>query len=186
MIKNYIFISLLLLMQAGTASAVCVASGPDGELGVETCGESQIFLTIPALARVSLLSDFSLGVFDYETPPQFSDDFCIWYNTEQFAMTVNSANSTGDGSFALLGTSTTERIPYQLTWYDQTASSGAELNLSNQENILQDQLALPQQPTDSGCALENVSMNITVPLENLEGKPEDSYSDTLTVTVSVN
>ena len=65
------------------------------------------------------------------------------------------------------------------TWYDQTGTSGTQLDLTNLEDVPQDQLALPQRPTDSGCAVDNVSINITVPLENLEGKPEDSYSDTI-------
>lgn len=185
MIKIYRFIALILLTQSGLASAVCVATGSDRELAAESCAESQILFAIPALARVSLLDDFSLGEFDYETAPQSTDDFCIWYNTEQFSMTVNSANSTGNSTFNLLGTNTTERIPYQLTWYDRTATSGNELNLTSLENVPQNQLALPERPTDSGCAVDNVSINITVPLENLEGKPEDSYSDVLTVTVSV-
>ena len=185
MIKISCLTALILLTQSGLASAVCVATGSDGELAAESCAESQIFLSIPALARVALLGDFTLGEFDYETAPQATDDFCIWYNSERFSMIISSANGARDNTFSLLGTNTTERIPYRLTWYDQTGTSGTQLDLTNLEDVPQDQLALPQRPTDSGCAVDNVSINITVPLENLEGKPEDSYSDTLTVTVSV-
>lgn len=185
MINRYRSIVLTLMLQSGLVSAVCVPAGGDGELAFESCSESEISLSIPSLARVALLDQFTLGVFDYETPPQATDDFCIWYNTEQFSMTVNSANSNGENTFALLGSNTTERIPYQLTWYDRTGAVGEQIDLSNQENLPQDQLVLFQRPTDAGCTTDNTSINITVPLENLEGKPEDSYSDTLTVTVSV-
>ena len=180
-----IFLIVAVVLFSSRGNALCTATGSDGLPGGESCALSEINLAIPALARVSLLRPFSLGEFDYETPPQTSDDFCIWYNTEEFSMTVNSSNSVGDGSFSLLGSNTTERIPYEVTWFDSTAGSGTPLNLSSLENIPQDQLSLPQRPDDSGCAVNNVSIGITVPLQNLEGKPEDSYGDTLTVTVSV-
>ena len=182
MISRYALLAVLILFSPFSL-AVC----PDGEniLGIESCALSDISLSIPALARVSQLQEFTLGEFDYETPPQAINDFCIWYNTEQFAMTINSANRTGDNTFGLIGSNTAERIPYQVTWYDQAGSSGNELILTALENIPQQQLSLPQRPADSNCSTNNVSLNITVPLQNLEDKPEDSYSDTLTVTVSV-
>lgn len=184
MIYKYIFFTVLMLKSAG-AFAVCVANDGDGDLGDESCAEALLTLSVPALARVNQLQEFELGVFDYETEPQDSNDFCIWYNTEQFSLTVNSANSVGDNTFALLGTGTAERIPYEVSWYDQTGSAGNELNLSSLENVPQQQLSLPNAPVNSDCEDNNTSINIRVPLQNLEDKPEDSYSDTLTVTVSV-
>ena len=184
MIYRYIVVTIFALQSAYSA-AVCIPTGGDGVLADESCAESDITLSIPALARVNQLQEFTLGQFDYETAPQAVNDFCVWYNTEQFAMTVNSANRTGDNTFGLLGSNTNERIPYQVTWYDQTGNAGNELILTDQENIPQQQLVLPQRPIDSGCTTNNVSINVTVPLQNLEDKPEDSYSDTLTVTVSV-
>ena len=176
---------VLFLMMDSAAYAACVATGRDGELADESCAESQLQLSVPALARVSLLDAFTLGEFDFETPPQTSDDFCIWYNSETFSMTVSSANSSGGGQFVMLGSNTTEQIPYEVTWFDRTGNSGSELNLSNLENIPQNQLSLPEQPVSSDCSVDNVSIQILVPLDNLQGKPEDSYSDTLTVTVAV-
>lgn len=182
MIYRYLLLTVMTFF-APFALAVC----PDGEnrLGAESCVESDVTLSIPALARVNQLQEFTLGEFDYETAPQAINDFCIWYNTEQFAMTINSANRTGDNTFGLVGSDTAERIPYEVVWYDQAGSAGNELILTSLEDIPQQQLSLPQRPTDSNCSTNNVSLNITVPLQNLEDKPEDSYSDTLTVTVSV-
>lgn len=184
MIYKYIFLTLLMLKSADSF-AICIADDGDGDLGDESCAESRVVLSVPALARVNQLQQFNLGVFDYETTPEDSNDFCIWYNTEQFSLTVNSANSVGDSSFALLGTNSAVRIPYEVIWYNQTSGSGTELNLSALENIPQQQLSLPDQPVNSNCEENNTSLNVRVPLQNLENQPEDSYSDTLTVTVSV-
>ena len=176
---------LFTLLGLNSVSALALCQGPENELSGESCATSDVTLSIPALARINELEAFELGVFDYETAPQDTNDFCIWYNTEQFALTVTSENTVGDNTFSLLGSNTTERIPYQVTWFDQTGGSGNELILTDQEDVPQQQLALPQQPADSGCTTRNVSINVTVPLQNLEDKPEDSYSDTLTVTVSI-
>ncbi|AMO58467.1 hypothetical protein GZ77_18875 [Endozoicomonas montiporae] len=184
MIYRYL-IFILLALQSAYSAAVCIPNGGDGVLDIESCAEADITLSIPALARVNQLQEFSLGEFDYVTVPQSLNDFCIWYNTEEFSLTVNSANSTGDSSFGLLGTSSAARIPYEVVWYDQTGGSGTELNLTSLEDVPQQQLRLPSQPVNSDCEDNNTSINVRVPLQNLENQPEDSYSDTLTVTVSV-
>ena len=184
MIKKYLLGGMVLLIHSGIVNAACVATGPDGELADESCAETQVSMSIPTLARVAALDPFNFGAFDYENPPTASDDFCIWYNAENFSMTVNSANSVGN-TFGMVGTNTTERIPYEVTWYDRTGNAGNSLDLTNLEDVVQEQLTLPEVPQDSNCASNNVSMNLVVPLANLEDKPEDSYSDTITVTVSV-
>ena len=183
MIERYLLI-IFLLCQSLTAYSACVPSGGNGSLLDETCAESQVSLAVPALARVSLLDAFNFGEFDYITAPQASDDFCIWYNSSLFSMTVNSANSIGDGLFGLVGTNTTERIDYNVLWFYQAGNTGNSIDLTTQENIPQNQLAL-NQISSSDCSINNTSIGIVVPLENLQDKPEDSYSDTLTVTVSV-
>ncbi|UYM13922.1 hypothetical protein [Endozoicomonas euniceicola] len=184
MIYSYL-IAIIIALQSTVSLAVCIPDDGDGELGVESCAASDITLSVPALARVNQLQEFSLGEFDYETVPQSINDFCIWYNTEEFSLTVNSANSAGDSTFGLLGTSSAVRIPYEVIWYNQTGGGGTELNLTAQENIPQQQLRLPTLPVNSDCEENNTSINVRVPLQNLENQPEDSYSDTLTVTVSV-
>ena len=185
MVKQYLVLILLLLTQSGIARAVCVATGPDGKLGEESCAELQVLLSIPAQARVSQLGDFDLGQFDYETAPQTMDDFCIWYNTEQFSMVISSNNSIGDNTFNLKGNNNNTLIPYELTWFNQPGAAGKKLSLTNQEDIPQQPLVVDQARTTPKCIENNTSINITVPLKNLQGKPEDSYSDTITVTVSV-
>ena len=177
------WILIILLYHSFTASAVCTPSGGDGELLNETCAESQVTLTLPALVRVSLLNAFNFGEFDYINAPRANDDFCIWYNTSLFSMTVNSANSIGNSSFGLVGTNTTERIDYNVIWFDQAGNSGDSVDLTDQESVPQNQLTL-NQLSNSSCSTNNTSLGIVVPLENLQDKPEDSYTDTLTVTVS--
>lgn len=184
MIYRFLVFTIFALQSAYSA-AVCIPNDGDGVLAAESCAESDITLSIPALARVNQLHEFSLGEFDYVTVPQSLNDFCIWYNTEEFALTVNSANSVGDSTFALLGTSSAVRIPYEVVWFNQTGGSGTEFNLTARENIPQQQLRLPTKPVNSNCTNNNTSINVRVPLQNLENQPEDSYSDTLTVTVSV-
>lgn len=165
--------------------AACTPTGGDGVLGDESCAESDVTLSIPALARVNQLTEFSLGEFDYETVPQSLNDFCIWYNTEQFSLTINSANSAGDNTFGLLGSASAVRIPYDVIWYNQIGAAGTEFDLSAEESVPQQQLTLFSQAVNSNCESNNTSINVRVPLQNLENQPEDSYSDTLTVTVSV-
>ena len=177
--------AIIVGLQSAYSSAECISDGGDGILAGESCTESDITLSIPALARVNQLQEFSLGQFDHVTAPQSLNDFCIWYNTEEFVLTVSSANSLGDGLFALQGSSFAVRIPYEVIWYDQTGGSGTDLDLTVQENIPQQQLRLPTKPVNSNCTDNNTSINVRVPLQNLENQPEDSYSDTLTVTVSV-
>ena len=184
MIYRYLTL-IVFALQSAYSAAVCIPNGGDGVLADESCAESDISLSIPALARVNQLNEFTLGEFDYVTTPEDSNDFCIWYNTDQFALTVSSENSVGDNVFALQGLGTSVRIPYEVVWYDQTGNSGAEFNLSRLENVPQQQLSLPTQPVNSDCEENNTSIHVRVPLQNLENPPEGSYSDTLTVTVSV-
>ena len=183
MAKNIILIMLVFVFSLN-ANAVCTPTDGDGSLASETCGVADVSFSVPALARVSQLDPFDFGVFDFETSPEASDDFCIWYNTGSFSMTVNSLNTASDNLFSLLGSNSNERINYQVFWYDQVGKGGVSRELTRLENVPQNQLVI-NQVVSSDCTTNNSSLGVSIPFENLQGKPEDEYSDILTVTVSV-
>ena len=164
---------------------MCVAAGQNSSIGGESCAETQVTLSVPALANAILLEPFDLGQFDYETAPVSGSDFCIWYNTENFTLTVTSLNTKNDNRFYLAGTNLNRTVEYNVTWFNQAGFSGTAYNLTNQENVVQRGLTLPNKADSYQCVNKNVSLEVKVPVDNLQDKPEDIYSDVLTVTVAV-
>ena len=176
----------LVLLCPAFGWTLCTAVGPDGQPGFDSCAETRVTLTVPPLVIVSRLEALSLGSFHYPYPPESTNDFCIWYNTERFSLKIFSANSQGDNRFYLTSINNASvRIPYQLTWYDQPGAKGTEIDLSQQENIVQTRLRLSEKSFDSECAQKNTSLRVTIPLHEMAGKPEDTYFDAITVLVSV-
>lgn len=183
------------------ATAVLAVSSPafaatDGALSTtSSTGTVQLNVNIPKMVRVSGLNDLTINVTPAMlTEPYFSredatDTFCVYSNNGAdgaYSMAVSAnAGPGGDTPFALTGTGGS--LPYAIWTSDNVGSQfkSFRFNGSNTSYISNGDGAGRRTTLDCSGLGDNASIKFGVKDSNLIAAQAGTYTDTVTVTVSV-
>jgi hypothetical protein len=181
------------------ATAVLAMSAPafaatDGALSTtSSTGDLQLNVNIPKMVRVSGLNDLTIDVTPAMlTEPYFSredatDKFCVYSNDGAdgaYSMTVSgTAGPGGDTPFALNGPAP---LPYAIWTSDNTNQFKSFRFNGSTTNYLSNGDGNGRRTTlDCSVQGDNASIKFGVKDSNLIAAQAGTYTDTVTVTVSV-
>ena len=173
--KKLIFTTALLTsFAASNAWSDCVDTGAVSNI---TAGcTSEIELVVSDLVIVKNLDNIGLGSYA-GSDLSGNDSFCVGTNdTLGLTATFNSQNTSGT-DFRLVGGTNGDFIPYNLRFTDgttpiATVTSGTGIPTTNVQDL--------------ACGSDDANIQVDVTTTNIDIVSADTYTDTITVTVSPN
>ncbi|MDC0359042.1 hypothetical protein OAO01_09520 [Oligoflexia bacterium] len=96
----------------------------DGEVGAQSTGSANISVIIPALIKISNISNLNLGTFGGAGALQSDDQVCIYSNSSSGNYHVTASGSGTANAFALEN-GAGKQIAYALKWNDQPSTVGS-------------------------------------------------------------
>ncbi|MCR9095360.1 MAG: hypothetical protein NXI30_14160 [bacterium] len=148
----------------------------DGTLGLTSTGTTDISIIKGDTAQITGLQDIVLAPWTAgDAPPVGSSPACVYTSTGSYQMTATSANGAGT-TFRL--TDGTNFIDYSVQWNDGVGGLTAAANGTPLAGLTGDAVST----NCGGATPATVQVNITN--GQMNGAPEGSYGDTLTVLIT--
>jgi hypothetical protein len=156
----------------------CVWAAADGSLSSTSTGTTVITITIPALVQISGLSDITLNPATIDTDVAGSTTACIYSNQSATpgGYVVTATSGTG-GAGSFLTTDGSNNLAYTATWND---GSGAVSLTSG--TTLTGQTGADQTQVDCSGG-SNATFAINFAAANMQGVPQGTYTDTVTLLI---
>lgn len=170
-----LFISVLVLSSSGFVNAAGQGAGQnDGATGETSEGHTHMKVTVPQLYRITGMADIDFGQWDGSAAAlERSLNACVRSNGNE-TYTVRFATQETDNTFKLVGTAT--KIDYLVSWGGTNVLTGdAPTGTRHSSNM-------GTNPGD--CANNTDQLKVSIPFLNLEAAAVDSYTGTLTLTIS--
>lgn len=151
-----------------------------GSMGATSQGDIQISAGVPDLVKISYLDDLSLGTFSGTGDLTGSDDVCVFSNNGGY--NIDAAGSGTGNAFELTGGSTGSTVPYSVEWGNTAgAASGSAVTPSTGLTGVTGSFTTPS--CQGGSSL-NATLMVRISEADLSGAAADTYTGTLTLTVS--
>lgn len=171
-----------ILLVISISSTPLVFSATDGTLGTTSSGSVVVTLTIPALVRVSGLSDITMSPTTIASDVTGSTTACIYSNVVSplgsYYVTATSVNASS-GAFRVKNG--TDFITYTAFWNNSSATS--------QTTALTSGTKTAQQTNGSAISLTcggtpNANFNVNFSSAQIAGAPPLTYTDTVTLLIT--
>lgn len=166
------------------ASFLMITASQASLSATDATGSLDLQVTVPALIRLSNLSDIPLQVDSALREATGADTFCVGTNVgaDNYSISI-SGDHLVNGSFALAGNdvnTTGNSLPMLVKFKD-------EANISNGNWEYMDpntEVAAQNTQSNLSCASDNAQLEISVSEQSLKAVPAGYYSSILTLTVS--
>ncbi len=188
--KKFKTLALAAAVSAGLLASTGVMAAEDG--GLETNGPSvgwfDIFLYNNAKAKIWGLEDFTFtGTTDPNTD---SKNVCVWTNTSEYRMTVESDNgdfklkdaADGVGADYTVTIKNTQGTEYTEIWGAGAGQNGDGFTPTTDFIVGTGNYAI-EPTTDAACAGRQ-NVNVKIDLSNVNAAVTGAYSDRVTLTVA--
>lgn len=168
--------------QAGLYRGFFTAQAIGGSTGTDTdSNDFRVDVTIANIVRVSALDDIFIGAFALGGANLVREEtFCLYSNNAGagYSILISGANQDVSGNFFVANAGATAFIPYQLQFKsDTTAGGGTAVSTTALTGVGTN--------TSSICSgVDNAKLTLTVLATDMTAALPDSFTDTLTLTVS--
>ncbi|MFD1215462.1 MULTISPECIES: hypothetical protein [Microbulbifer] len=181
--KKYALRSLLAIATAAATFGATAAQNPDAATANDSSGNFIITMNLAPYIIVNQFDDLELTV-DPANGASGKEDICVGgYGFPDYSIAFSSGNGTPEMPFALKGA--TDSVPYAVQFANNiTDETGADVL---DDGTLGADIRHNRNATVSDCLTdgeENASIFIAVDADDWQNTSEQSFSDTLTVTVS--
>ena len=157
---------------AGLAASGNAVAATQGSVGATSEGNLDIFLVIPDLIRITQLADIDFGTYTGDGADLTqSSDACV--RTNGAATYQVTATSTA-GSFELQAGTAATTVPYSVEWGGNALTYNTGLGTQ----------AADDTSLGGDCTGATGKVSVTILGTDMDAAEADSYSDTLTLTVS--
>lgn len=184
--KKFKTLALAAAVSAGLLASAGVMAAQDSELVEDgpASGWFDIFLFNNAEAKIWGLEDY---IFDDTSGDSIDKDVCVYTNTEEFRMTVESSN----GDFTLLDAADGKGADYTVTIEDKGGTDpevwGAGEYTSGFSPLTDFLVGATTTDPDVDCGAANATKNVNVKIDITRASPladPGAYSDRVTLTVA--
>ena len=182
----------LVLALGPCATAVAATDGALATGGGDSEGTVDISLVKQVSIQITRMDDLAIGTFaSLDEAVTVTDEVCVFTTGVDFLVGASSTS----GAFELTGRDSGHRLPYTVSWGDETLATGeaADSILDTVPGILGAAAGGPvdtafssvQSVTDAACeGAGNASYSVTIAAEDFNAAPRDAYTDTLTLSVT--
>ena len=188
--KKFKTLALAAAVSAGLLASTGVMAAQDSAL-VENgpaSGWFDIFLFNNAKAKIWGLRDFN---FDDESGDTDNEDVCVYTNTDEFRMTVESANATEGKPFTLMSASDAVGGTYKVTIEDKADTPNTETwgdggHPSGFGDLTDFVVGAGMTEPNAVCGATNATKNVNVKIDisRESSLTEGAYSDRVYLTVA--
>ncbi|WP_299595837.1 hypothetical protein [uncultured Microbulbifer sp.] len=179
--------SMLAIAVSAVSFGTIAATNPDAATANESEGDFTITMGLAPYIVVNHFNDLALTV-DPAVGATGQEDICVGgYGFPDYSISFSSANSSTGMPFALKGDSTgsTDFVPYSVEFADSVTASTGDSVLADGTTGTGVRYARTATVTDClDTATDNARIFIAVDANDWQGVSEQSFTDTLTVTVS--
>ena len=179
--------SMLAIAVSAVSFSTVAASNPDAATANESEGNFIITMGLAPYIVVNHFDDLALTV-DPATGASGQEDICVGgYGFPDYSISFASANSSAAMPFALKGDSagSTDFVPYSIQFANNVTASTGDTVQSDGTTGADVRYARTASVTDClDTAADNARIFIAVDANDWQDVSEQSFTDTLTVTVS--
>lgn len=174
-ISRFLLIYALISFELFLPSSFCATDGVEDPLS--STGSTDLSLTVPALVRISAVSDINITYSGGATASS-NDGVCIYTNDSSGQYKVTARGSGGSYAF-LLSDGGSQTLPYKLKWNESPEVGGVDLT-ANVRSETQSNANTQYQNCGGG---NTANFQVTFNQSDLMNVPAGTYTGTITFII---
>ena len=152
-----------------------------GTLNPTSTGSFDVTVTIPNEVRITGLADVDFGTYPATGNLDSNYDLCIYSNMPGATYDITASGDGAGSAFTIAYLANT--IPYVVNWNDTTGTVGKSQLTAT---VSVPQTGANQQTTDCSVGGDSANLEIEINGADISGKPNGTYTGTLTLLIEAN